>query len=90
MRCPWTPLDLILTPSAVAIASINLFLHGYQRFWIETEEYSFEEKLAQDLAVSTDSTGSRYANEFDLVFMYVHYNFERFNTKNWVYKFERN
>uniref|UniRef100_W5N4D0 Ryanodine receptor 3 n=1 Tax=Lepisosteus oculatus TaxID=7918 RepID=W5N4D0_LEPOC len=30
--------------------SINLFLQGYQRFWIETEEYSFEEKLVQDLA----------------------------------------
>ncbi|KAJ6667359.1 hypothetical protein lerEdw1_017337 [Lerista edwardsae] len=33
--------------------SINLFLHGYQKFWIETEEYSFEEKLVQDLAVIT-------------------------------------
>ncbi|KAA0708571.1 Ryanodine receptor 3 [Triplophysa tibetana] len=33
--------------------SINLFLNGYQRLWIETEEYSFEEKLVQDLAVST-------------------------------------
>uniref|UniRef100_A0A671MJD1 Ryanodine receptor 3-like n=1 Tax=Sinocyclocheilus anshuiensis TaxID=1608454 RepID=A0A671MJD1_9TELE len=33
--------------------SINLFLSGYQRLWIETEEYSFEEKLVQDLAVST-------------------------------------
>uniref|UniRef100_A0A803W762 Ryanodine receptor 3 n=1 Tax=Ficedula albicollis TaxID=59894 RepID=A0A803W762_FICAL len=31
--------------------SINLFLNGYQNFWIETEEYSFEEKLVQDLAV---------------------------------------
>ncbi|XP_056620483.1 ryanodine receptor 3 [Triplophysa dalaica] len=30
--------------------SINLFLNGYQRLWIETEEYSFEEKLVQDLA----------------------------------------
>ncbi|XP_069065087.1 ryanodine receptor 3 isoform X1 [Pleurodeles waltl] len=30
--------------------SINLFLHGYQRLWIETEEYSFEERLIQDLA----------------------------------------
>ncbi|XP_068071751.2 ryanodine receptor 3 isoform X2 [Danio rerio] len=30
--------------------SINLFLSGYQRLWIETEEYSFEEKLVQDLA----------------------------------------
>uniref|UniRef100_A0ACB8G4N4 Uncharacterized protein n=1 Tax=Sphaerodactylus townsendi TaxID=933632 RepID=A0ACB8G4N4_9SAUR len=30
--------------------SINLFLHGYQKYWIETEEYSFEEKLIQDLA----------------------------------------
>uniref|UniRef100_A0A8C1VBL3 Ryanodine receptor 3 n=1 Tax=Cyprinus carpio TaxID=7962 RepID=A0A8C1VBL3_CYPCA len=33
--------------------SINLYLSGYQRLWIETEEYSFEEKLVQDLAVST-------------------------------------
>ncbi|XP_056401288.1 ryanodine receptor 3 isoform X2 [Hyla sarda] len=30
--------------------SINLFLHGYLRFWIETEENSFEEKLIQDCA----------------------------------------
>ncbi|TSO67486.1 Ryanodine receptor 3 [Bagarius yarrelli] len=30
--------------------SINLFLTGYQRIWIETEMYSFEEKLVQDLA----------------------------------------
>ncbi|XP_056249309.1 ryanodine receptor 3-like isoform X2 [Seriola aureovittata] len=30
--------------------SINLFLLAYQRIWIETEEYSFEEKLVQDLA----------------------------------------
>ncbi|XP_051500982.1 ryanodine receptor 3 [Myxocyprinus asiaticus] len=30
--------------------SINLFLNGYQRLWIETEENSFEEKLVQDLA----------------------------------------
>uniref|UniRef100_A0AAZ3SMM1 Ryanodine receptor 3 n=1 Tax=Oncorhynchus tshawytscha TaxID=74940 RepID=A0AAZ3SMM1_ONCTS len=33
--------------------SINLFVLGYVRLWIETEEYSFEEKLVQDLAVST-------------------------------------
>ncbi|KAF3701322.1 Ryanodine receptor 3 [Channa argus] len=31
--------------------SINLFLLAYQRIWIETEEYSFEEKLVQDLAM---------------------------------------
>ncbi|XP_061157949.1 LOW QUALITY PROTEIN: ryanodine receptor 3-like [Syngnathus typhle] len=30
--------------------SINLFLLAYQRIWIETEEYSFEENLVQDLA----------------------------------------
>uniref|UniRef100_A0A671X3S6 Ryanodine receptor 3 n=1 Tax=Sparus aurata TaxID=8175 RepID=A0A671X3S6_SPAAU len=35
--------------------SINLFLLAYQRIWIETEEYSFEEKLVQDLAVSTSN-----------------------------------
>uniref|UniRef100_A0A8C4VEF0 Ryanodine receptor 3 n=1 Tax=Falco tinnunculus TaxID=100819 RepID=A0A8C4VEF0_FALTI len=34
--------------------SINLFLHGYQNYWIETEEYSFEEKLVQDLAVNEE------------------------------------
>uniref|UniRef100_A0A4W5KMW2 Ryanodine receptor 3 n=1 Tax=Hucho hucho TaxID=62062 RepID=A0A4W5KMW2_9TELE len=33
--------------------SINLFVLGYVRLWIETEEYSFEERLVQDLAVST-------------------------------------
>ncbi|XP_035275276.1 ryanodine receptor 3 isoform X12 [Anguilla anguilla] len=30
--------------------SINLFLMGYQKIWIETETYSFEERLVQDLA----------------------------------------
>uniref|UniRef100_A0A9J8B7I3 Ryanodine receptor 3 n=1 Tax=Cyprinus carpio carpio TaxID=630221 RepID=A0A9J8B7I3_CYPCA len=34
--------------------SINLYLSGYQRLWIETEEYSFEEKLVQDLAVKEE------------------------------------
>ncbi|XP_077366254.1 ryanodine receptor 3 [Festucalex cinctus] len=33
--------------------AINLFIPAYQRIWIEAEEYSFEEKLVQDLAVST-------------------------------------
>ncbi|ETE72239.1 Ryanodine receptor 3, partial [Ophiophagus hannah] len=36
--------------------SINLFLHGYQKYWIETEEYSFEEKLVQDLATPPKTT----------------------------------
>ncbi|XP_019738677.1 ryanodine receptor 3 [Hippocampus comes] len=30
--------------------AINLFIPAYQRIWIEAEEYSFEEKLVQDLA----------------------------------------
>lgn len=42
-----------LSPPLLRHRSINLFLSGYQRLWIETEEYSFEEKLVQDLAVST-------------------------------------
>lgn len=46
------PLNLPLPP-LFRHRSINLFLSGYQRLWIETEEYSFEEKLVQDLAVST-------------------------------------
>ncbi|KAL7992480.1 hypothetical protein Chor_016736, partial [Crotalus horridus] len=36
--------------------SINLFLHGYQKYWIETEEYSFEERLVQDLAIPPKTT----------------------------------
>uniref|UniRef100_A0A7N8XJ13 Ryanodine receptor 3 n=1 Tax=Mastacembelus armatus TaxID=205130 RepID=A0A7N8XJ13_9TELE len=31
--------------------AINLFIPAYQRLWIEAEEYSFEEKLVQDLAI---------------------------------------
>lgn len=49
---PSSPLNLPLPP-LLRHRSINLFLNGYQRLWIETEEYSFEEKLVQDLAVST-------------------------------------
>lgn len=48
--------------------SINLFLNGYQNFWIETEEYSFEEKLVQDLAVSTDITGHIFQRPLQCVF----------------------
>uniref|UniRef100_A0A673MWT3 Ryanodine receptor 3 n=1 Tax=Sinocyclocheilus rhinocerous TaxID=307959 RepID=A0A673MWT3_9TELE len=36
--------------------SINLFLTGYQRLWIEAEMYSFEEKLVQDLAKTQPKT----------------------------------
>lgn len=36
--------------------AINLFIPAYERLWIEAEEYSFEEKLVQDLAVSTGLT----------------------------------
>nr|XP_032804165.1 ryanodine receptor 2-like isoform X12 [Petromyzon marinus] len=32
--------------------AINLFLSGYQRTWIETEEHSFEDRLIEDLALS--------------------------------------
>uniref|UniRef100_A0AAQ5Z5U4 Ryanodine receptor 3 n=1 Tax=Amphiprion ocellaris TaxID=80972 RepID=A0AAQ5Z5U4_AMPOC len=31
--------------------AINFFIPAYQRLWIEAEEYSFEEKLVQDLAI---------------------------------------
>uniref|UniRef100_A0A3Q3BKC6 Ryanodine receptor 3 n=1 Tax=Kryptolebias marmoratus TaxID=37003 RepID=A0A3Q3BKC6_KRYMA len=31
--------------------AINLFIPAYERLWIEAEEYSFEEKLVQDLAI---------------------------------------
>lgn len=40
-------------PSLPRHRAINFFIPAYQRLWIEAEEYSFEEKLVQDLAVST-------------------------------------
>lgn len=30
---------------------MNLFLQGYEKSWIETEEHYFEDKLIEDLAV---------------------------------------
>uniref|UniRef100_A0A803VT98 Ryanodine receptor 3 n=1 Tax=Ficedula albicollis TaxID=59894 RepID=A0A803VT98_FICAL len=45
--------------------SINLFLNGYQNFWIETEEYSFEEKLVQDLAVNEEEEEETEKNHPD-------------------------
>lgn len=47
---PSIPPHLIPLPRHRAI---NFFIPAYQRLWIEAEEYSFEEKLVQDLAVST-------------------------------------
>lgn len=31
--------------------AVNLFLQGYDKSWIETEEHYFEDKLIEDLAV---------------------------------------
>ncbi|KAL6478075.1 hypothetical protein MHYP_G00139100 [Metynnis hypsauchen] len=45
-----TDYDSLLSMLTVMHRCINLFLTGYQRIWIETETYSFEEKLVQDLA----------------------------------------
>ncbi|KAI7804180.1 putative ryanodine receptor 3-like [Triplophysa rosa] len=36
--------------------SINLFLTGYLRLWIEAETYAFEEKLVQDLSKTQPKT----------------------------------
>lgn len=52
MLCSYLTQANLLSP-LLRHRSINLFLLAYQRIWIETEEYSFEEKLVQDLAVST-------------------------------------
>lgn len=32
--------------------AVNLFLQGYEKSWMETEEHYFEDKLIEDLAVS--------------------------------------
>lgn len=32
--------------------AVNLFLQGYNKTWVSTEDHSFEEKLVEDLAVS--------------------------------------
>ncbi|KAK1794494.1 hypothetical protein P4O66_011363, partial [Electrophorus voltai] len=34
--------------------AVNLFLQGYEKSWIETEEHYFEDKLIEDLAVSVN------------------------------------
>ncbi|XP_032882821.1 ryanodine receptor 3 isoform X4 [Amblyraja radiata] len=44
--------------------AVNLFLQSYQKSWIETEEYSFEEKLIEDLAKSA-TTSEEEEEEFD-------------------------
>lgn len=33
--------------------AVNLFLQGYEKSWIEAEEHYFEDKLIEDLAVSS-------------------------------------
>uniref|UniRef100_A0A8C3VGZ6 Ryanodine receptor 3 n=1 Tax=Catharus ustulatus TaxID=91951 RepID=A0A8C3VGZ6_CATUS len=61
--------------------SINLFLNGYQNFWIETEEYSFEEKLVQDLAVNEEEEEETEKNHPDPLHQIILY-FSRINT--WI------
>ncbi|XP_033847359.1 ryanodine receptor 3 [Periophthalmus magnuspinnatus] len=43
--------------------AINIFIPVYQRLWIETEEYSFEEKLVQDLAKTPVKMGEEEEEE---------------------------
>ncbi|XP_072301849.1 ryanodine receptor 3 isoform X1 [Eucyclogobius newberryi] len=43
--------------------AINFFIPAYQRQWIETEEYSFEEKLVQDLAKTQVKMGEEEEEE---------------------------
>ncbi|XP_029114127.1 ryanodine receptor 3 isoform X3 [Scleropages formosus] len=43
--------------------SINLFLMGYQKIWIETETYSFEESLVQDLAMCVQKSQKKVDEE---------------------------
>lgn len=38
--------------------AVNLFLQGYEKSWIEAEEHYFEDKLIEDLAVSSFSRAS--------------------------------
>lgn len=37
--------------------AVNLFLQGYDKSWIETEEHYFEDKLIEDLAVRLGAEG---------------------------------
>ena len=37
--------------------AVNLFLQGYDKSWIETEEHYFEDKLIEDLAVCLGAKG---------------------------------
>lgn len=40
-------------PSQTRHRAVNLFLQGYEKSWIEAEEHYFEDKLIEDLAVSS-------------------------------------
>lgn len=36
-----------------------MFLDAYKRNWLETEGYSFEDKMIDDLSVSGDASAAR-------------------------------
>uniref|UniRef100_A0A8B9QEE5 Ryanodine receptor 2 n=1 Tax=Apteryx owenii TaxID=8824 RepID=A0A8B9QEE5_APTOW len=45
--------------------AVNLFLQGYDKSWIETEEHYFEDKLIEDLAVCLGAKGCGNEKEME-------------------------
>uniref|UniRef100_A0A673INN9 Ryanodine receptor 3-like n=1 Tax=Sinocyclocheilus rhinocerous TaxID=307959 RepID=A0A673INN9_9TELE len=66
--------------------SINLFLSGYQRLWIETEEYSFEEKLVQDLAVKEEEEEEAEVQPDPLHQLILHFSHNALTERSKKYK----
>lgn len=48
----WKKEDVIQTQTPRRHRASNMFLDGYKRNWIQTEGYSFEDRMIDDLSVS--------------------------------------
>lgn len=42
-----------------------MFLDAYKRNWLETEGYSFEDKMIDDLSVSCDHSNSEMSSRYE-------------------------
>uniref|UniRef100_A0A665VNQ3 Ryanodine receptor 3 n=1 Tax=Echeneis naucrates TaxID=173247 RepID=A0A665VNQ3_ECHNA len=66
--------------------SINLFLLAYQRIWIETEEYSFEEKLVQDLAEEEEEEVRKQPDPLHQLILHFSHNEKEMEKQKMLYQ----
>lgn len=46
-----------------------MFLDAYKRNWLETEGYSFEDKMIDDLSVSCDRSSSELSSRYECLWI---------------------